>query len=98
MKVSNRRDFLKTCVCVAGFCGFSSFFNLSAKEKDQDDNSSSVISESERNEVFALHWIRELLHSLDGCQLSETQLRDIVKNTFKAHHVLLNVPRWSGLI
>lgn len=92
MKVSNRRDFLKTCVCVAGFCGFSSFFNLSAKEKDSDGNSSLSVSEAERNEAFALHWIRELLQSLDGCRFSETQLRDIVKNTFKAHHDLLNVP------
>ena len=92
MIVSNRRDFLKTCVCVAGFCGFSSVFNLSSKEKDEDDNSASVLSEAERNEAFALHWIRELLLSLDGCELSETQLRAIVKNTFKAHHDLLNVP------
>lgn len=77
MKVSNRRDFLKTCVCVAGVCGFSSIFDLSAKEKDKDDNSSFAGSEAERNEAFALHWIRELLQSLDGCQLSETQLKDI---------------------
>lgn len=91
MKTTNRRDFLKTCGCIACFCGFGSFFKLAAEETTTP-NTELPKSEAEKNEAFALHWITELLKSLDENQLSDSQLRSIVKKTSQAHHELLNVP------
>ncbi|MDE6341124.1 MAG: hypothetical protein K2K93_02300 [Muribaculaceae bacterium] len=48
--------------------------------------------EINRDEAFALQWITELLESLDANDLSDAQLRNIVKSTSQAHHDLLNVP------
>lgn len=91
MKTTNRRDFLKTCGCIACFCGFGSLFKLAAEETATPNNEPPK-SEAEKNEAFALHWITELLESLDENQLSDSQLRSIVKKTAQAHHDLLNVP------
>ncbi len=92
MKTTNRRDFLKTCGWIACFCGFGSFSKFAAEEKANPDNNDVAESKAERNEAFALHWITELLDSLDENQLSDSQLRAIVKKTSQAHHDLLNVP------
>lgn len=90
MKTTNRRDFIKTLGCAACFCGFGSIFKLAAEEKPIDTNPAP--SEAERNEAFALTWITQLLESLEENQLTEPQLRAIVKKTALAHHDLLNVP------
>lgn len=91
MKHSNRRDFLKTCVCITGTCVFGSFFKLSAEE-NPTPASDIIKTEAEKNEEFALHWITELLESLDENQLSDSQLRSIIKKTSQAHYDFLNVP------
>lgn len=93
MKATNRRDFLKACACTAGLCGFGSFLDLMANDKvSPNDDDNAAKSEAEKNEAFALHWITELLESLDGNELTDAQLRAIVKKTSQAHHDLMNVP------
>ena len=92
--MTTRRDFLKASACTACFLGFGSLFNLSAmgNEKSNDDNLNQKILEARKDESFALHWITELLESLGEQNLTDTQMRAIVKKTSQAHHDLLNVP------
>lgn len=93
MKMTNRRSFLKSIACTACLCGFGSLFKLAAEEKPATDSSANQdISQAEKNEAFALQWIMDLLESLEGNNLSDSQLRSIVKNTSDAHHNLLDVP------
>lgn len=99
MTPTDRRSFLKTIGCFACMCGFGSIFKISAANivapKIEDTNSNEnnqIISELEKNEAFALHWITELLESLEASDLSEQQKRIIIKQTSRAHHDLLNVP------
>ena len=89
--MSSRRDFLKKFACAACFCGFGNLISL-AEDPNQDNISNIATSELGKNEAFALHWITELLSSLDENNLSEQQLRSIIKRTSQAHHDLLNVP------
>lgn len=89
--MSSRRDFLKKFACAACFCGFGNLISL-AEDANRDNSSYMATSELGKNEAFALHWITELLSSLDDKNLSEEQLRSIVKRASQAHHDLLNVP------
>lgn len=98
--MTKRRDFLKTVACTACLCGFGSFFKLMADDGGGHD-ADAKMSEAERNEAFALHWITELLESLDENELTDAKLRSIVKKTSRAHHDQMNVPemvrRYIGL-
>lgn len=89
--MSSRRDFLKKFACANCLCGFSDLISL-AEETQNADSGNVETSELEKNEAFALHWITELLSSLDDNNLSEEQLRSIVKRASQAHHDLLNIP------
>lgn len=89
--MSSRRDFLKKFACVACFCGFGNLISL-AEETNNADSTNAENSELEKNEAFALHWITEVLSSLDENNLSEQQLRSVVKRASQAHHDLLKVP------
>lgn len=90
MKPTDRRGFLKTCGCIACFCGFGSVIKLAAKENIQGNNTAS--DETDKNERFALHWITQLLKSLERNNLTDSQKRNIIKTTSLAHHDLLKVP------
>lgn len=90
--MANRRDFLKTCACAACFCGFGSLFQLSAQETNDKDTDNPEAINARKDEAFALQWITELLDSLGKQQLTENQMRTIIKQTSQAHHDLLNVP------
>ena len=89
--MSSRRDFIKRFACAVCFCGFGNLISI-AEETNKADSNNNETSEFEKNEAFALHWITELLSSLDDNNISEQQLRSIVKRTSQAHHDLLNVP------
>lgn len=91
MKTTDRRDFLKKFACTACLCSFGSFFKLMADDGAPQADAQPE-SEAARNEAFALHWISELLESLDENDLSDAQLRSIVKKTSQAHHDQMNVP------
>lgn len=84
--MTTRRGFIKRCASVACACWFGSIFDLTAKGEETEKPSVN------REEAFALQWITELLDSLDKNQLSDSQLRNIVKATSQAHHDLLDVP------
>lgn len=45
-----------------------------------------------REEAFALQWITEILDSLEAEQITDSQLRNIIKSASKAHFDLLNIP------
>ncbi len=92
MKATNRRDFIKICACVTCTCGFGSLLSLNAKEKSASQNNETEPPETNKNEALALQWITELLQSLSDSQLSDAQIRDIVKSSSQAHHDMLNVP------
>ncbi|MDE6560238.1 MAG: hypothetical protein K2K75_02530 [Muribaculaceae bacterium] len=85
--MTNRRGFIKGCAGLACVCWFGSVFDFTAKGSEVDKK-----PEINRDEAFALQWITELLDSLDQNNLSEAQLRSIVKSTSQAHHDLLAVP------
>lgn len=85
--MTSRRGFIKGCAGLACACWFGSIFDLSAKANEIDKE-----SEINRDEAFALQWITELLDSLYKNNLSDSQLRSIVKFTSQAHRDLLAVP------
>ena len=86
--MTTRRGFIKGCAGLACTCWFGSLFSFAAKGNE-------IVEKPgiNRDEAFALQWITELLDSLDKNQLTDSQLRDIVKSTSQAHHDLLNVPK-----
>lgn len=86
--MTDRRNFFKTLTCAACFFGLNSFLRLDAQE-----NKSELASQTNRDEAFALHWITELLESIEKVDLNESQLRSIIKNACKAHLDLLDVPK-----
>ncbi len=90
--MTNRRDFLKKCACAACFLGMGSMLHIAAGETQKPDSNGQGADEATKNEIFALQWITELLESLDEQQLSDSQLRAIVKKASQAHHDMLNVP------
>lgn len=70
-------------------------FHLSAMESEkskENDDSNQKFLDARKDEAFALHWITELLESLGEQDLTDSQIRAIVKKTSQAHHDLLNVP------
>lgn len=85
--MTTRRGFIKGCAGLACVCWFGSLFDSTAKGSETERK-----PEINRDEAFALQWIMELLDSLESCNLSDSQLRDIIKSTSQAHHDLLSVP------
>ncbi len=85
--MTTRRGFLKHCAGLACACWFGSVFDFKAFGQDNVEK-----PEINREEAFALQWITELLDSLSNNNLTDSQLRSIVKSTSQAHHDLLDVP------
>ncbi len=87
--MTTRRKFLKTA-CLSGvcLCGFSSI----AQSEAMTALDASTNEPTNKNETMFLKWITELLNNLDA-NLTEVQLREIVKSASIAHHQNLDMDK-----
>lgn len=69
-------------------CWFGPMLGFAARSGDAEGAPA-----ANRDEAFALQWITELLDSLAGSDLTEEQMRAVVKATAQAHFDLLDVPQ-----
>lgn len=84
---NSRRHFLKTCVGAACMCSLGGIFRLYAAS-GSDKVSETAINADEK---FHLEWIMTLLDGLNRQNMSESQLRAIIKETSIAHNKHLDV-------
>ncbi len=87
--MTTRRGFVRACASMACACWFGPLMGLASK----GDDGAAALPAVNRDEAFALQWITELLDSLSGCDLTEEQLRAVVKASAQAHFDLLDVPQ-----
>ena len=87
MIMTTRRNFLKKAcmsgICICGFSSIAQSMGIKVLDSIPDDSTN-------KNEMMFLKWITELLNNLDN-NLTESQLRQIVKSASIAHHQNLDM-------
>jgi len=85
--MTTRRNFLKKAcmsgICICGFSSIAQSMGIKVLDSIPDDSTN-------KNEMMFLKWITELLNNLDN-NLTESQLRQIVKSASIAHHQNLDM-------